>query len=381
MPLNNGEIIDRYKIVKYLNSGKAGDVYLVNDINFPKNQLAMKIFNPWVLERSYEYERIKLEAEVGKSLNCKNLVKIFDVKINKNTPNGTFLIMEYIDGITLNKWIEKNKPIKINTFIKIALQLCKAIKILHESKIIHRDIKSSNIIYSKDKNVVLMDFGVAKLEHQHTITDSDEFLGTIAYSSPEYLFGNDYDYRTDLYSLGCVFYHMLSGKEPYSEFGIFSRKVVAKRESPPVLNSKKNCSVKRLICEELTKNLISNNPWDRLDNCDEILNILNDMEKSDWWLNFLINDPINKRKEFFSRYNALNSDTKIYVLNKLKTNLEFFSNRYGYLLIKDFFNEMKETETDQKNKEIINNIFVEAEKINNKIIQQIISEDGGGNSH
>jgi hypothetical protein len=105
------------------------------------------------------------------------------------------------------------------------------------------------------------------------------------------------------------------------------------------------------------------------------------MEKSDWWLNFLINDPINKRKEFFSRYNALNSDTKIYVLNKLKTNLEFFSNRYGYLLIKDFFNEMKETETDQKNKEIINNIFVEAEKINNKIIQQIISEDGGGNSH
>ena len=300
--LNTGEIVDNYKIIKYLDSGKAGDVYKAKTIKkekIPKNKtIAIKIYKPDILKRPNQVDRIKKEANIGLRISGKNLVKIYDYKIDLSKEYGTFLIMEYVKGITLDKWIEKNKIIDIDTVFNFLIQICKGVKFLHNNDIIHRDIKSQNIMITKNNEIKIMDFGVVKPTHQTTVTDSNEFLGTIAYASPEYLFGFDYDKRTDLYSIGCVLYHLLSGKEPFLRNKIFSLQVLAKNRNPPpykIKKNKANKSIKFKICEELVNKLISKNPDNRPTNCEEIIDLLENLDKSYYWA---ITHPENYSKTF-----------------------------------------------------------------------------------
>jgi len=375
MPLKKGEKIDDFKILKYLDSGKAGDVYLVKPIKkintYKEQKLAIKVYKSWVLERRNEVERIRREAKIGQKIRSPNLVRIYDVKINTDVPNGTYLVMEYIDGDTLKKWVSEHYPIDIKKFIDLAMQICEGVKTLHENGIIHRDIKPNNIMVTNDEKIKIMDFGVVKPYGQKTITDSDEFLGTIAYSSPEYLFGSKCNFGTDIYSTGCVFYYMLSGEEPYSEEKIFSRKILAKDHGPPKFQHKKReIPLHHKICRALTEHLISHEISTRINNFDKIIDILTKLENSDWWINRFIKDSsLPEAKNIISKYNSSNKKEKLAIIDRLLNDtMDWYGGRNKGKNWQNIFDYFIETEEDVSIKKVIAEAI---QKIDNLISQEI----------
>ncbi|MGZ4162827.1 MAG: Stk1 family PASTA domain-containing Ser/Thr kinase [Tumebacillaceae bacterium] len=157
--------------------------------------------------------RFRREAQAAASLSHPNVVNIYDVGVEGE---DYYIVMEYIDGMTLKEVIQDRAPLPVGESIDVAKQICAALGHAHENNIVHRDIKPHNILIGKDGRVKVTDFGIARAITSNTITQDGSVLGSVHYFSPEQARGGITDVKSDIYSLGVVLYEMVTGELPFS---------------------------------------------------------------------------------------------------------------------------------------------------------------------
>ena len=199
-----------YKILEKLGEGGMGVVYLAEDTKLER-KVAIKFLPRHIAGNSEERERFKIEAKAAAALNHPNIATIHAIEESKD---DTFIVMEYINGIELKDKI-KSGPIPPNEAINIAIQIAEGLEAAHKKGIVHRDIKSQNIMITNDGKVKVMDFGLAKMKGDLQITKIGTTVGTVAYMSPEQAKGENIDNRTDIWSLGVVLYESITGELPF----------------------------------------------------------------------------------------------------------------------------------------------------------------------
>lgn len=201
-----------YRIIRLLGSGGMGSVYLAVNTNIDQ-QVAIKVIRPELAKNPALRARFKQEAELLCSLDHPNIVKFLNYV---ETSEGVFLIMEYVKGITLEDYINKKNGLIVESkAYPMIKEILAAFEYAHSKGIIHRDIKPSNIFIQDDGHIKIMDFGIAQIVSETKNTGEGTTMGTPAYMSPEQIYGKDIDNRSDIYSLGVLIHHMLTGRAPY----------------------------------------------------------------------------------------------------------------------------------------------------------------------
>jgi serine/threonine protein kinase/Tfp pilus assembly protein PilF len=205
-----GKNISHYKILEKLGEGGMGVVYKAQDIQLQR-LVALKFLPPHVSDNAEEKARFIHEAQSASALNHPNVTTIHGIE---ESPEGLFIVMEYVEGRTLKQIIEK-EMLSIKKVLDIGIQICEGIAMAHEKGVIHRDIKSDNIMVTPRGQVKIMDFGLAKLKGAPKLTSTGSTLGTAAYMSPEQAQGEEVDQRSDIFSFGVVLYELLTGQLPF----------------------------------------------------------------------------------------------------------------------------------------------------------------------
>ena len=201
---------EKYQISVLLGNGGMGVVYKAEDIKL-KRTVALKLITPEALESEERKIRIMIEAQAAAALNHPNICTIYDIEDAEGVP---FIIMEYIEGQNLKKRI-REKPLDINESIELAIQIAEGLQEAHEKGIVHRDIKSGNIMITSKGQAKITDFGLAKLLEKTKITKTATVMGTVPYMSPEQASGDEIGHRTDLWSFGVMLFEMLTGLLPF----------------------------------------------------------------------------------------------------------------------------------------------------------------------
>jgi TolB-like protein/Tfp pilus assembly protein PilF len=187
-----------------------GIVYKAEDLKL-KRCVALKFLPPHLMDSPVLKERFLVEAQAAAALNHPNICTIYEVGESEEHP---YIAMEYVDGETLRDMVRKG-PLKTEETLDIAVQVAAGLGEAHRKDIIHRDIKSANIMVTAKGQAKVMDFGLAKLRGGSSLTRSQTTVGTVAYMSPEQARGEELDQRTDIWSLGVVLYELLSGQLPF----------------------------------------------------------------------------------------------------------------------------------------------------------------------
>lgn len=201
----------RYEILEEIGKGGMAHVYKAH-CRLLNRTVAVKVLRG-DLEGGDEFiERFNTEAQSAAGLTHPNIVSIYDVGEDKGCH---YIVMEYIDGITLKEYIKKKGKIPCREAAYIAEQICAALEAAHEKNIVHRDIKPHNIMITSDNRVKVTDFGIARASTNATMQVGDSILGSVHYISPEQARGGYVDCKSDIYSLGIVLYEMLTGKVPF----------------------------------------------------------------------------------------------------------------------------------------------------------------------
>lgn len=225
----------RYTDFKYVGQGGMGRIIRAHDTMLDK-QVAIKILSGMILNDN-AIVRFHQEAKAVSKLNHKNVVQVLDFDF---APSGEpYLVMEYVQGQTLDSLIETRKVLPLRLLISLAIQICDAIQHAHSNGIVHRDLKPSNIMLDEAMRVKVLDFGLAKIVDQANVdwrvTKAGASMGSPLYMSPEQLCGEEVDERTDVYSLGLVIYKMATGTIPFENENVMKILVGRFNEPPPVL--------------------------------------------------------------------------------------------------------------------------------------------------
>ena len=202
-------IADRYEVIDRVGSGGMSDVYRAKD-HILGREVAIKILKQEFSEDATFVAKFRTEAQSAAGLEHPNIVNIYDV----GSENGMyFIVMEYVEGITLKTYIEKKGQLNFKEAISIAIQVGRGIEAAHQKGIIHLDIKPQNIIISTEGKVKVTDFGIARAASSNTI--HADVMGSVHYSSPEQARNGFVDGKSDIYSLGIVMYEMVTGRVPF----------------------------------------------------------------------------------------------------------------------------------------------------------------------
>ena len=200
---------DRYEIVNKIGTGGMSDVYKAKDHTLGRF-VAIKVLKPEFSEDVNFVTKFRTEAQSAAGLEHPNIVNIYDV----GSENGLhYIVMEYVEGITLKTYIEKKGQLTFKEAVSIAIQVGRGIEAAHNKGIIHRDIKPQNIIISTEGKVKVTDFGIARAATSNTI--SSDVMGSVHYASPEQARNGFVDGKSDIYSLGIVMYEMVTGRVPF----------------------------------------------------------------------------------------------------------------------------------------------------------------------
>ncbi len=205
-----GKSILHYQISKKLGQGGMGVVYLAGDMRLKRN-VAIKFLPDHISANPEQRKRFETEAQAAASLNHPNITTIYSIE---EYDELMFIVMEYIDGIELKDKIRVGS-VPLKEAADIAAQIAEGLNAAHKKGVIHRDIKSQNIMLTADGIVKIMDFGLAKLPGNSQITKSGSMMGTVAYMSPEQVQGEEADIRSDIFSFGIVLYELLTGSFPF----------------------------------------------------------------------------------------------------------------------------------------------------------------------
>lgn len=202
-------IADRYEIIGKVGAGGMSDVYKAKDLILGRF-VAVKVLKPEFSEDINFVTKFRTEAQSAAGLEHPNIVNIYDV----GSENGIhYIVMEYVEGITLKTYIEKKGQLSYKEAVSIAIQVGRGIEAAHNKNIVHRDIKPQNIMISTEGKVKVTDFGIARAATSNTI--SSDVMGSVHYSSPEQARNGFVDGKSDIYSLGIVMYEMVTGRVPF----------------------------------------------------------------------------------------------------------------------------------------------------------------------
>jgi eukaryotic-like serine/threonine-protein kinase len=265
-----GQTISHYKILEKLGEGGMGVVYKAHDTKLDRN-VALKFLPPAGGEE--EEARFKREAQAIAQLDHPNICIVYEIS---DFEGMHYIAMAYIEGESLEEKIEKGS-IPVNEVIGYAQQIVHGLQSAHRKNIIHRDVKSSNIIVTTDGQIKIMDFGLAKFAGRTQLTKGGSTLGTLLYMSPEQARGEDIDHRTDIWSFGVVLYQMITGRLPFT--GHYSEAIIYQilnQEAEPVTSLSPNIPVG---LEEIVKRCLKKNPLERYKNIDDTLVEFKKLEK------------------------------------------------------------------------------------------------------
>lgn len=255
-----GTRFGRYKILSQLGVGGMGEVYLAEDTKLNR-RVALKFLPREVASDQKRMQRFTLEAHAVSALNHPNIITIHEIEQDAPVP---YITTEYIEGVTVRDRMARGR-MKLEEALDVAIQTASALAAAHAKDIVHRDIKPENIMLREDSYVKILDFGLAKLmEKQATSpeavtqvhTDIGAVIGTARYMSPEQARGLEIDTRTDIFSLGIVFYEMIAGQSPFT--GATNHEAVAsilKEEPQPISNHVPDAPIRlhEIICRSLAK--------------------------------------------------------------------------------------------------------------------------------
>ncbi len=272
-----GKQLLNYKIISLIGEGGMGNVYLGEHVSIGR-KVAIKVLLPELASNEEIRSRFKNEASVMAHLQHPGIVGLYDYL---DQEDGLYLIMEYVEGIEFTDLLKSlTEPLSIDRAKEIMKKVLSAFAYAHKNKIVHRDVKPSNILLAKDDDVKVLDFGIAKLigNSQFNLTKTGTQVGTVYYMSPEQVKAQELDHRSDIYSLGVTFYELLAGFFPYksmtSEYEIYDKIV---RE--PLLPLTDTMGDAYAQVWEVIQKATEKDVEDRFQNCDEFIAAL-DAEES-----------------------------------------------------------------------------------------------------
>ncbi len=231
-----GTMLDnRYRINELIGEGGMSNVYKAED-TVGRRTVAVKILREEFSHNQEFLRRFRNESRATAALSHNNIVKIYDVAF---TDNVQYIVMEYIYGVPLNRYITHNGKVEWKKAAYFTAQVLSGLEHAHSKGIVHRDIKPHNIMLMADGTVKIMDFGIARFSRSETTNMSDQAIGSVHYISPEQARGEDTDARTDIYSVGVMLYEMLTGKVPFeadTPASVALKHIQSEPESPRSLN-------------------------------------------------------------------------------------------------------------------------------------------------
>lgn len=229
---------DRYEYLGHLGKGRSGQVFKARD-KLLKKKIVIKVMCSEV-PRQEDFQRFQREARAFSSLQHPNILRVLDFGLAEDeTP---YLVTDFVDGISISDYQKTNPKFTLDQTIKIALQLCGAMDHSHKRGVLHRDLKPSNILLTnvetKTPHVFILDFGLAKFTDSHhtknnTLTRPGQILGTAEYMSPEQAKGGKCSESSDIYSLGCIMFEMLTGKPPFEDRALLEVVRMQCEDEPP----------------------------------------------------------------------------------------------------------------------------------------------------
>lgn len=247
----------RYEIHELLGVGGMAYVYKAYD-NIEKRWVAIKILKEELAGNSDFLRRFRNESKAIAVLSHPNIVKVYDVSFGDRIQ---YIVMEYIDGITLKQYIEQQGEIKWREALYFTVQILRALQHAHEKGIIHRDIKPQNIMLLEDGTIKVTDFGIARFSQAETQTMTDKAIGSVHYIAPEQARGGYINDKADIYSVGVMLYEMLTGQLPFVADNAVSVAIM-QMQAEPTPPSRINPSIPKGL-EEITMHAMEKNPAQR----------------------------------------------------------------------------------------------------------------------
>ncbi len=295
--------IGNYKIIGLIGEGGMGKIYKAID---PRSKKTIIIKELLISSKTTITKRFQREASIMATFSHPNIVKVFK---HFNINNTYYIAMEYVDGLSLGELIKKRKIIPPMVSMLIFYQICKGLKYAHDKGVIHRDIKPDNVLISRKGHVKLCDFGIATAQpgKDEELTKTGVIMGTPAYMSPEQLISTKYvDIRSDIYSMGIVFYQMITGTKPFP--GSFTTDTISKISKgnyvkPEKINSDIPSFFKLII--KKTMNCKTEKRFDSLQRILDVFAKYTDLFSSDEQLNGIIKEFLSGKEIRFCSPNKL----------------------------------------------------------------------------
>lgn len=259
----------RYEIMEVIGVGGMAVVYKAYD-NMEQRTVAVKILKDEYLANEEFKRRFKNESKAIAVLSHNNIVRVFDVSYGDMLQ---YIVMEYVEGITLKEYVQQQGKINIREAIYFISQILRALQHAHDKGIVHRDVKPQNIMLQEDGTIKVTDFGIARFSRSETRTMTDGAIGSVHYISPEQAKGNVTDAKTDLYAAGVILYEMLTGSLPFQSDNAVSVALMQLQKEPVMpreLNPELPIGLEQIIMKAMQKNVI-----DRYQTASEMLYDIN----------------------------------------------------------------------------------------------------------
>jgi tRNA A-37 threonylcarbamoyl transferase component Bud32 len=254
--LKRAAALGNYRIMEKIASGGMATIYKAAHVRNGGMAVVKVPYDQFQNDRRF-VERFRREAELGQKLLHDNIIRIYEYGTSKG--GLTYIAMEYLPGIDLRGYLDRYGTMPIKEALRTVVQVCRALDYAHDKGVIHRDIKPENIMLPDARGkgkVVLMDFGVAHAAFLGTVGTRSTYLGTPYYMSPDQISRRRVDGRSDIYSLGVVFFEMLTGQRPFDDADPL-KVLIKHRESPPpkprTLNRKIPAALERIVLKMLAK--------------------------------------------------------------------------------------------------------------------------------
>ena len=304
-PMLGRLVLNQFRILRRIGGGGMGTAYLAEQIGMDRLAV-VKVLHPHLLGDALWVERFNREAKVASKLSHPNSITLYNY--GRTDEGYAFIAMEYVDGRSLSELVQTEAPLDPERAVDIATQICGALQQAHELGIVHRDLKSENILFTergRREVAKVLDFGIAKMQggdpDEPQLTATGMVFGTPAYMSPEQFTGSQLDGRSDLYSLGVILYEMLSGRRPFNATSPIGYFRLHQDSPPPPLRVSNPAAKVPLALEQVVLRALEKEPARRHEDADAMAKALQDALRQPSPANLSESQPSESTEDAFPR--------------------------------------------------------------------------------